>query len=205
MEGFEGSTKYLLEREKWWASFKARYEGHLRARLRGVLDDVAEDDVWLHEAEPLDPSLGEVGPWTRIGEHLAELFRAYRELRFDHQIQYADFKLDKGGRFFASAVRQHEILRGLSLGCILIIFLAHILIAFSLVSDWGDVSESPWIEVGVLWFVIIVLGARAFEEGLQPTREGIHDTLQLCDALRRFSNALRSRPKKSALCARPSA
>ena len=111
-------------RKEWLASFKARYKNHLQSRLRGVLDDIAEDDVWLHDAELSHVRFDEADAWSApvsIGAHLTELFRAYAELRFDHQIQYADFKLDRSGVFFASAVRQNDLLRGLTLGCILIV------------------------------------------------------------------------------------
>jgi integrase len=107
MEGCEGVVRYILERNKRWASFKARHEDHLRARLQGVLDDVAEDDVWLHEAEFSDNRFDEPEAWDlpmRSGEHLTELFRAYGDLRFDHQIQYADFKLEKRTAWLANIV-----------------------------------------------------------------------------------------------------
>ena len=124
MESNEGRTRYIHARKEWLASFKARYKNHLQSRLRGVLDDIAEDDVWLHDAELSHVRFDEADAWSApvsIGAHLTELFRAYAELRFDHQIQYADFKLDRSGVFFASAVRQNDLLRGLTLGCILIV------------------------------------------------------------------------------------
>jgi hypothetical protein len=70
----------------------------------------------------------------------------------------------------AAAVRQHEILRTVSLGSILVVFLTEIAIALSMVRRWGDLVRSAWLHVGVLWFGIAVLAARALE-GAPPGRE----------------------------------
>jgi hypothetical protein len=45
------------------------------------------------------------------------------------------------------------------------------LISFTFLKDWLAVVRSAPVHVLVIWTVIVALAARAFEEGLQPTRE----------------------------------
>jgi hypothetical protein len=153
------------QRRPWLAVFELSHNAHLSARLRQVLDDDAEEYFLLHQP---------TGPESQFPPHhpdLEILFSVYRELRLEHQIQYANARLGRDEPLVSSAVRQHEILRTVSLVSIFVVLLAEVAIAFSIVPHWGTLVRSAWLHVAVLWFAVAALGARAFEEGLQPGRE----------------------------------
>jgi len=157
------AARFLEFRRKRLFAFQVDHEGHLAGKLNDVLSDNAEEDFWLHESEGAPES-----------EKLdfKELFSAYRLLRFQHQIQYGNYKLREEG--LGSSLRQVALLTQISLLCILIVFVLHFLIALSLltpVKEWFAFAEAPSVHVLVVWTAIAALAARALEEGLQPTRE----------------------------------
>jgi hypothetical protein len=159
------ASVYQEQRKHWLGMFEMNYVPHLTARLTQVLNDEAEDHFLLHQPPEPSPVLPPNHP------DLTLLFSAYHQLRFEHQIQYVNGRLSRDEPLRTSAVRQQEILRTVSLVSILFVFLAEIAIALSMVPKWGSLVGSAWLHVAVLWFAIAVLGARAFEEGLQPSRE----------------------------------
>jgi hypothetical protein len=75
------TDQFLELRRKRLFAFELDHEGHLAGKLNDVLADNAEEEFWLHESENT-PEAGTIG--------LLELFSAYRLLRFQHQIQYAN-------------------------------------------------------------------------------------------------------------------
>lgn len=161
----QARQRFLAARDAWFAQFRISYEERLEAKLQEVLADHAEDDFWLHSFEKLPPASGQGGSLDRI-------FAAYRLLRYEHQMQYAIYKLRETDALLSnSARRQFEILRGVGLGCILIVLAVHILIALSLLRSWLAPVDLDWLHVGVVWVAFAALTARALEEGLQPARE----------------------------------
>jgi hypothetical protein len=169
----ESADQFNAARNRWFSSFKMEYEGHLSAKLKEVLDDDPEDRFTLHEIDAAPEDMAGKEP------ALKELFAAYRLLRIKHQIQYANYKLGGDGLDFPG--KQVSLLTRTSLICILIIFLMHFGFSiYNAVDFWNqrsfasDPQASVWnivFHVLVIWTVIIALAARAFEEGLQPTRE----------------------------------
>jgi hypothetical protein len=160
MRSSVGIAELSQVRLKWLSAFQLEYEGHLPGKLKEVLDDNTEEDFWLHETETCDS--------LPAGDALEQLFSAYRLLRFEHQLQYASYKVRDEGM---SSLRQVSLLRDASMICILVVFIVHFIIALSLVNDWLMFARSAWAHVLVVWTTIIALGARALEEGLQPTKE----------------------------------
>jgi hypothetical protein len=163
MAGPVAAEEFRELRLSWFSSFRIGYEEHLSSKLIEALNEEQEEEFWLHPDEGL-PDLD--SPQAKA------FFSAYRVLRIEYQIQYANYKLRKGG--LSSVHRQIVVLTQISLISILVVFVLHILIAFSLISffkPWIDVADAHWVHVLIIWTAICALTARAFEEGLQPTRE----------------------------------
>jgi membrane protease YdiL (CAAX protease family) len=161
-----GRKSFLDARKSWFAEFRLAYEGHLPARLKAVMDDDAEDDFLLHH----DFRTWQPPPVPNA--HLGRVFAAYRLLRLEHQLQYANFKLRTDERLFSSSsVRQLEVLRDMSLAFIFIVFVAHVAVALSLAPGWSGFATNIYIHLGIIWVVIGILALRTLEEGLQPARE----------------------------------
>ena len=159
----ELAEDFRTKRLSWLSSFRLQYEGHLSGKLEEVLNDELEEEFWLHPDEGL-PNID--------SPKLEEFFDSYRTLRIEHQVQYANYKLQKGG--FSSVHKQITVLTQMSTVSIMLVFTLHIMIALSLISfikNWIDFADQPWVHVLILWTAICALTARAFEEGLQPTRE----------------------------------
>jgi hypothetical protein len=151
-------------RRQWLSGFLLDYEGHLPGHLQTVLDDDAEENFWLLGGPPqllLD----------RYDPKIEHIFDAYRLLRLQHQLQYANYKLYADEKILPrSSVRQRDLLSAISIGAILIIVAIHLGIAVSL-GFGSPFADNPFMHVGVVWVAIAALTARALEEGLQPSRE----------------------------------
>ena len=159
----QARERFVSHRESWLREFRLTHEGHLAAKLRAVLEDDVEDDFLLHH------DFESRHPLEATDRGLLRLFSAYRVLRLEHQLQYADYKLRPDERFFStSCVRQLAILRDFSLVLIFVVFVAHL--AEVLSSGGGDLPDT-WVHVLIIWPVIGLLAVRAIEDGLQPGRE----------------------------------
>jgi hypothetical protein len=164
-------AEFDKQRDRWFLAFKMEHTDHLSGELKEVLDDDPEAQFQLHDADALENTAGKE-------PILKELFAAYRLLRIKHQILWANYKL--GGDGFDFPRKQVSILSGISLTCILLIFLAHFAVSMSSVSKltpFDAISnalaflQGAPVHVLIIWTVIVALAARTFEEGLQPTRE----------------------------------
>jgi hypothetical protein len=154
--------RFLSDREAWFTEFRLTYEGHLEAKLRAALDDDAENSFLLHH------SFESRHPVVVSDRALLQLFSAYRLLRLEHQLQYADYKLRPDERILSdSCVRQRATLRNVSLVLIVLVLVAHPILALSVLSD----SVTGLIHLLIICLLIGVLAVRAIEEGLQPGRE----------------------------------
>ena len=166
----ELKDQFFKARDRWLAKFELEYVGHLSAKLKEILDDDADEQFALHDSEALDH--------VEEGPVLDDLFAAYKLLRIQYQLQYANFKLSTESLRLPR--KQVSLLSAISLVCILTVFFAHFaisvsyvneLISFTFLKDWLAFVRSAPVHVLVIWTVIVALAARAFEEGLQPTRE----------------------------------
>jgi hypothetical protein len=116
---------------------------------------------------------------------LQSLFAAYRELRIQHQLDYANYKLTKDSKIFSDMPRQQsELLQHVSKFGIAFVVAVHLcvllIIAFSLFG-WLFLghpagSGTEMAVTGIFSFAIIALAvvslcAHAFSQGLQPERE----------------------------------
>jgi hypothetical protein len=199
--------KFLDERRAWFAEYRLAYEGHLPAQLRTVLDDDAEENFWLHPDRSRDSRL------AASDATLATVFSAYRLLRFEHQVQYANYRLGTDeGLFSSSATGQLELLRNVALVFILIIFVSNLalaaLVGFGALFGSGAAAAAAGAQSGILttthmhvviiWLFIGIVAMRTLEEGLQPAREVERYTRyrsSMVALLRRFDAATDPREK----------
>jgi hypothetical protein len=154
--------KYEHQRDSWYASAFATLPAHLGAELTEILEDESDRKCWLH---PLPASL----PGDESARQLEQLLEAYRELRIQHQLHYANHQLRSGQDIFSWSPRlQSGMFFYITVTCILVIFSIHLWIAFSLLFGMSDPID---IHVAVVLAAIVALAARALQEGLQPERE----------------------------------
>jgi hypothetical protein len=157
---------FKAKRQEWFEAFKKRMDGKLDSEFAEIVRDDPQVDAWLHE---------ERGEPTEIKEsqHLAPLFRAYRELRIMHQIDYANCKLvDDQKLFSGSPPRQAAVLRNAGYACIIVLVVIHFLILIGAVSQalfWTQFRSELSVIVMIVAFT--ALGVQTLEQGLQPERE----------------------------------
>ncbi len=199
-------SRYIEERRGWFAEFRLRYEGHLPARLRAVLDDDAEENLWLHPDCNCDPDL------SGSDASLQKVFSAYRLLRFEHQIQYANYRLGTDESIFStSTTRQLEVLRDVALVFIVVGFVANLtlaaLLGFGLLpSSWADqngILTTAHVHLLVIGLFVGVAAMRTLEEGLQPAREVERYTRYrstMLSLLRSFDKEVDPREKLKIMC-----
>src|SRR6266404_2370226 len=205
--GAAAQRRFIEERRGWLAEFRLQYEGHLPARLRAVLDDDAEEDFLLHPDGNWDHDL------SGSDTSLQKVFLAYRLLRFEHQIQYANYRLGADQSIFStSATRQLEVLRNLALVFILVGFVANLALV-ALLGFGPKLGLSPsaadqkviltTAHVLVIGLFVGVVAVRTLEEGLQPAREVdryIRYRSAMLSLLRRFDKELDPREKLKIMC-----
>ena len=112
---------------------------------------------------------------------------AYRQLRINHQLGYANHKLKSDDKIFSNMpLRQAEILENMSKAGIAWLFFIHLSVLIVILFTFGiltvgvplDISiphAAPVISdifsVAIIVIAVVALSARAFQQGLQPERE----------------------------------
>ncbi len=194
-----GRAAFLTQRRTWLREFMLRYEGNETSELALALADEDSEELWLiRDPDPVTAQ-DDLAPY-------ADLFAAYRALRFDHQIQFASLKLD------GTEKTQSEVARAKSFSNFLFLAIAAIFVVdlallgkvfLDLLSHrQGADPFMTWAHALTLAIAALVLGARALEEGLQPGRE-VERYLQYRTAMRaarkRFDDAETLSDKLSAI------
>lgn len=187
--------RFISKRRAWLTEFSLAHQGHLTAKLRSTLDDDDQNHFLLHDPESRLPC-------TASDRRLLQLFSAYRHLRLEHQLQYANYALRTDETIFpTSCVRQLRILRDVILGFIFIVFLAHLAVAVALAVPWSNFPASHF-HLAIIWLVIGILAVRTFEEGLQPGREVERYTqyrAAILSLLKRFDGAAGPKERMSVM------
>jgi hypothetical protein len=159
--------RLLEEQLRWFDAFRQRFEGHLPAQLSAAIGDEAGERTWVvdhshADGEPLTPA---------ESDNLAQIFEAYRLLRFEHQIRYCDYKLHHPGGLALGS------LRGLAgtfafaaFACIVATFLIHIIVAPAAAFGVAK-SATPALHFAAVALALAALCVRGFEEGLRPRHE----------------------------------
>ncbi|MEL7487473.1 MAG: hypothetical protein AAGJ87_09700 [Pseudomonadota bacterium] len=97
--------------------------------------------------------------------------QAYAELRFDHQISYCDWVLREQKKIWPPTMKQQlHFLHTVAMGCVFGILILHAMVFIGAIAGISEL-KSPMVHVLAIWAAIVALGARTFEEGLQPERE----------------------------------
>jgi len=166
--GDDAKDRYRRAREVWFEDFRADVERKLPAMLRSLTHG-EEFDVWVHR---------DCRPSETVSDSatLRPLFEAYRALRIQHQLRYADFKLRDDHRILSDAPdRQRQIFEAVAGSCIAVLLFVHVVIALGIIAATGfsltPYLYSPPLNVVVIWIAVVALTVRAFEQGLQPERE----------------------------------
>lgn len=186
--------RFIENRRRTLETFLHRLQGHVDAELSALLAPTGGAKVWLYEGGGSPPSLPP-------GFDPTEMFSAYRRLRFEEQVGYAEHKL-RSSQFVpwlttAPLRNQRQILRTiwtLAFGALVAWDLVLIL---GSVSGW-QVAHGSLSHVVVVWLALLALGARTLEEGFGLSREieRYEDyRAEVFDALQRF-NAARTAEEK---------
>jgi hypothetical protein len=174
-------TEFEKVRTQWLNDFLNSYEGNLDAKLEHLANEPTHIGTWLHE------------PPSHYSSHSATLdhvFAAYERLRFDHQRDYAIYKLKKSNdepfwKFLKwPALLQLAALSGASSFCFICALIC------------GHIFGIPeqvelYFNTGAIVIALVGAALRAVEEGLGLDKdiERYNDyrgrTSQLCD---RFSH-----------------
>jgi hypothetical protein len=164
----EAMPGVIAARDAAFAAFNHRHEGQLPSEMPAIVADEADARAWVVAAA------GTATPPAARGAKSAELrplYDAYRLLRIDHQIGYADYQLRSASAFgFKSPRQQAQVLTFATFGAILLVFVLHILEAFGVAFGIPTFSGSG-ITLVATWLALVTLGVRALEEGLKPKRE----------------------------------
>jgi hypothetical protein len=184
-------------RNQWLDDLKARFDHKLSAEFTKTLDDDESSHIWLHEERN---DLHDI----RISKD-DPLFDAYRKLRIEHQIDYANYHLNKSDhRIFSDAPhRQAAVISTVGFICLVLFCAIHaglltgIFGAWIGVVDWAPIKPGL-LNVIIIWLGTVALAVRAVEQGLQPERE-FDRYLQYRSALQaireRFENARSAKEK----------
>lgn len=164
-------SEFLSQRKLWLESFKARFIGRLDSAFAATIDPEGEVDPWLHDSAHTRKPIKFLD-----SKSLDPLFEAYRELRIEHQLDYADYKLHDDNKLFGSKMPRRQLAILLTVSFILIVLLGvlHVgVVVGAVVPDpaFRTVLHSPTIIVAIIWCALAALATRAVEQGLQPERE----------------------------------
>jgi hypothetical protein len=161
-------SKFLSERDIWFESFKSRFADKLDSAFTSIIREEEKPNVWLHDGAEKQADT------AHENKDLDPVFKAYREFRILHQLDYADYKLQNDYRIISIMPRrQLAVLSQLAIACLIILFVLHIgVLAGALFpASIFATFHSPNAVVIIIWLALVALATRAVEEGLQPERE----------------------------------
>lgn len=186
-------TKFLAERAKRNATFRARVVGAAKANLANIVSDNDTDGPWLVDDVP-----GPIPP----GPDSEAYFDALDELRIRHQLDYARMQLTPDARLIPrTPIERARLLSGVATFCVVAILVLHFAAIAGAVKILNEESKA-WIHVLTLSLAVAALAARTIEEGLQAHHE-VERYRAYSSALRivrdRFKNARTDEEKRDAL------
>lgn len=168
LRGDAAKSEFFSERALWFESFKARMVGKLDSAFASTIREQEKVDPWLHNgAETLGCTLQET-------EALEPVFKAYREFRIVHQLDYADYKLQDDYHIISSMPRrQLVVLSQMAVTWLILLFVMHVGVLAGALFPASIFStfHSSDVIVFIIWLALAALATRAIEQGLQPERE----------------------------------
>jgi hypothetical protein len=165
--GPKAVAHFSQERDRWFEEFLRNHKGKLDTQLELLTNETAHLEAWLHS--PATAYRNENGILTH-------LFRAYEELRFDHQYKYAVYKLrrstDKPVWHFLQwpAIRQSAVLSGLSSACFTIALICSAALVYDDTFGFSQDLEL-YIRTGAIVVALIGAALRTIQEGLAVEQE----------------------------------
>jgi hypothetical protein len=176
----QAKTAFLTERRSLFVEFQNQFGGNVDGKFNSVIGPHGEADCWLYKTEyPLAPAEGR--------QRLETFFKAYRQLRIQHQLDYANYKLEDDHRIFSPMpVRQAKVLEHITNAGIAWLLVIHLtvlgIVAFTVgavivgAGLGNSVAEATGVIsiifcVAIIFIAVVALAARAFQQGIQPERE----------------------------------
>jgi hypothetical protein len=165
--------KFLEDRHRRFVAFKAAFDELGREAKFGVTVSQGGETGWsICNAQDVP-----LVPGTEAA--LPNFFRAYREIRLQHQVDFANYKLTSEPKLFSDMPqRQAELLADVSRFSIQFVIVVHLCVVLIIVTSllFSFQSGATTAVTGIFAFAIIALAlvslcAHAFAQGLQPERE----------------------------------
>jgi hypothetical protein len=164
LQSEDAKADFASSRNGWLEIFKMQFVGKLDSEFSKMISENGAE-MALHEDRKRAPAIPET-------PELDPLFKAYRELRIEHQIGYVNYNLTPDGRIFSSIPRsQAEVLANFGFLCIVGLCAVHILVLLVVLVP-SDLGKYGWLfPIAAIWIALAALAGRAIEQGLQPERE----------------------------------
>jgi hypothetical protein len=182
----EAKSQFDTARRRLFVKFQADFDGNVDGQFNSVIGPYGENECWLIESK----RTLEIPEGSRL---MDEFFKAYRQLRIEHQLGYTNYKLQRDHKIFsAMPLRQAEVLENVSKAGIAWLLLIHVCVLlivlftasieigyklgwfgdlFGITAVSGAEAVSFVFSLAIIVIAIVALSTRAFQEGLQPERE----------------------------------
>lgn len=154
-------------REQWFKNFLHDYEGKLDSKILALVSDTNYSGDWLHvPATDFSPN----------SPVLPLIFKAYQQLRFTHQYDYANHKLsedrDKPPWQFLRwpPLRQEGAIRAVVSTCFVLALVCSLCIIVNREFDIKP-AAAPFLSSLALSLAIIGVAMRTLQEGLGVTKD----------------------------------
>ena len=173
------TDSFLKDRHRRFVAFQAAFDELPReAKFSVTVGAGGEAGGWLCEPHNKLPAL-------QNQPALQVFIEAYREIRIQHQLDYANYKLTSDPKIFSDMPRrQSELLTNVSKFGIQFVVVVHICVLLIIVISflgrllfgYQTGLDAAMVVTGIFAFAIIALAvvslcAHAFAQGLQPERE----------------------------------
>jgi hypothetical protein len=100
--------RFDTDRQKMFHEFQNEFEGNVDSKFASVVGPHGEADYWLQDSRHSFPA----SDWW---QELDPYFKAYRQLRIKHQLNYANYKLQTDHKLLsAMPMRQSQVLENVS-------------------------------------------------------------------------------------------
>jgi len=172
----DAHNEYRQLRQKWLSGFiNEQLNGKIDSMLASILDANNPSEPWVHDRhEQQYPKL----PQDFEGsEGCAELFAAYRKLRFLEQLGYANYMLRETGYSLLSfpLCKQQKLISFIWLMAFTGLVGLHALILSEHLFKYLPPLDTPQaqliVHVSIIWLALVAIALRTLEEGLTIPHE----------------------------------
>ena len=171
-----GQGDFVRHRDVWFNDFLKSYEGRQASKLNDLTNENAGRETWLHEL---------TSEYSRNSVAFPPLCKAFKRLRFDHQVSYANYKLrtTRTEPLFCftkwPAVHQMKVL-SISAGfCFVCAAMCSIILICSYATEVLGNGQNPgfspttrhYVRTAAIAIALIGAALRTIQEGLAPDKE----------------------------------